>query len=159
MSALLQWAFGLCAAMVALGLCRMLLPGSGMEKTFRFIVSVFFLCVLLSPVALRFPEIMMEVPAQTQSQMLEHSRRLDEMVHRQALGIAQTRLRQIVEEKLSQLGIKAQSIAINFTTGDQGEVLLESIELTLSISHKQDEAVLIRYLETELGSSVRLHYV
>ena len=158
MSAILQWTFGLCSAMAAMGLCRMLLPGSGMEKTFRFIIGVFFLCVLLSPVAIRVPNLMLELPAGTQAEIDERSRRLDEMIHRQALQTAENRLRQIIVEKLSQMGIKVHSIAINFTTSPQGEILLESVDITIDAAHRREEA-LINYLAAELGSSVWLYYV
>ena len=159
MSALIQWAFALCAAMVAMGLCRMLIPSSGMEKTFRFVVSVFFLAILLSPVAVRFPNLMLDLPLHTQAEIEQRSAHLDEITHRQALRIAQGQLRQIVSEKLSQRGINAHSIAINFTTNPEGEILLESVAITLDAAHQEDEASLITFLESELGCMVLLHYV
>ena len=55
MEGIKQWAFSVCAAMVACGLCQMLLPKAGMEKIFRMTVSIFFLCCLLSPIVLQNP--------------------------------------------------------------------------------------------------------
>ena len=159
MSALIQWAFALCAAMVAMGLCRMLIPNSGMEKAFRFVVSIFFLAVLLSPVVIRFPSLMVDIPLHTQAEIERRSEYLDEITHRQALRIAQGQLRQIVSGKLSQRGINAHYIAINFTTNPQGEILLESVVITLDAVHRASEAELTYYLEYELGSRVWLHYV
>ena len=52
MEAVRQWAFGLCAAAVACALAQLVLPGAGMQRVFRITCSVFFLCCLLSPVAL-----------------------------------------------------------------------------------------------------------
>ena len=159
MSALMQWAFALCAAMVAMGLCRMLIPSSGMEKTFRFVVSVFFLAILLSPVAIRFPDLMIDLPLHTQAEIDRRSANLDEIAHQQALRIAQGQLRQIVGEKLSQRGINPHSIAINFTTNPQGEILLESVTITLDAAYQESEAILTSYLESELGCRVLLYYV
>jgi len=158
MSALIQWAFALCAAMVAMGLCRMLIPSSGMEKTFRFVVSIFFLAVLLSPVAFRFPSLMIDIPLHTQEETQRRSESLDEITHRQALGIAGGQLRQIVSEKLSQRGINAHSIAINFTTNLQGEIELDSVVIVLDEADRESEAYLKSYLESELGAAVWLHY-
>jgi len=158
-SALIQWAFALCAAMVAMGLCRMLIPSSSMEKTFRFVVSIFFLTILLSPVAIRFPSLMIDTPPQTQAEIEQRSANLDEITRQQALRMAQGRLRQITREKLSQKGIIAHSIAINFTTNLQGEILLESVVITLDATHQESESDLISYLESELGGTVLLHYV
>ena len=159
MSALIQWAFAICAAMVAMGLCRMLIPSSGMEKTFRFVVSVFFLAILLSPVAIRFPSLMIDLPLHTQAEIDRRSAHLDEITHQQALRLAGGELRQIVSEKLSRMGINAHSIAINFTTNPEGEILLESVVITLDEADREGEANLIAHLESELGSAVLLYYV
>jgi len=159
MSALLQWAFLLCAAMAAIGLCKLLMPSSNMEKTFRFVVSIFFLASLLTPVVIRFPNLMVEIPAHTQAQIDQRSQRIDELTRAQALEIARRNLRRSIAEKLSQRGINAHYIAINFTTGEQGEILLDSVDITLDQAHRQEEAELISYLQAELGSSVWLHYV
>jgi len=145
--------------MVAMGLCRMLIPNSGMEKTFRFVVSVFFLTILLSPAAIRFPNLMIDLPLHTQAETMQRSAHLDEMTHQQALRIAQGQLRQIVNEKLSQRGINAHSIAINFTTNPGGEILLESVVITLDEAHRESQSGLRAFLESELGCLVLLHYV
>ena len=159
MSALLQWAFSLCAAMAAIGLCRMLLPHSNLEKTFRFVVSIFFLSSLLSPVVVRFPDLMVDIPLHTQAEIDARSNRLDELAHTQALDTARRRLRQIIGEKLSGMGINVHHIAINFTTSAQGEILLGGVEITLDAAHRAEEQALISYLADELGSPVWLHYV
>ena len=159
MSALTQWAFALCAAMVAMGLCRMLIPSAGMEKTFRFVVSIFFLAVLLSPLAIRFPGLMIDIPLHTQAEMDQRSANLDEITRRQALRIAEGQLRQIVGEKLSARGINPHSIAINFTTNPEGEITLESVGIALDEAHRESEVALIAFLESELGCTVVLNYV
>jgi len=129
-----------------------------MEKAFRFVVSVFFLASLLTPVIIRFPELMVEIPLHTQAEIDERSQRVDELVRTQALDVARRRLRQMIGEKLSQRGINAHYIAINFTTSEQGEILLDSVDITVDMAHKQEEEALINHLEAELGSSVWLHY-
>ena len=158
MSALIQWAFALCAAMVAMGLCRMLIPSTGMEKTFRFVVSIFFLAVLLSPVVFRFPGLMIDIPLHTQEEIERRSANLEEITHRQALSLAEVQLRQIVGEKLSQRGINAYSITINFTTNLQGEIELGSVVIVLDAAHSESGADLRNYLESELGAEIQLHY-
>ena len=158
MSAILQWAFSLCAAMVAIGLSRMLAPASGMEKTFRFVVSIFFLASLLMPVAIRFPVLMVEIPAHTQTEIDRRSLHLEEVARRQTLAAANNRLERMTLDKLSQRGIKVHFIAINFTTSAEGEVVLEGVELTLDRAHQGEGEALTRYLETELGGSVRLRF-
>jgi len=155
----MQWAFSLCAAMAAIGLCRMLVPASGMEKTFRFVVSIFFLASLLTPVAVRFPSLMVDIPFATQEEIDARALRLEELSHRQALHAADTALARLVEDKLSEMGINVYGVAINFTTSQAGEVLLESIEVTLSAGYADREIELAGYLESEVGGEVIFRYI
>lgn len=49
MQATTQWAAGICFAIAAAGICGMLVPQNALGKTFRMLLSVFFLCSVLSP--------------------------------------------------------------------------------------------------------------
>lgn len=49
MQAITQWAAGICFAIAAAGICGMLVPQNALGKTFRVLLSVFFLCSVLSP--------------------------------------------------------------------------------------------------------------
>lgn len=49
MQAITQWAAGICFAIAAAGICGMLVPQNALGKTFRMLLSVFFLCSVLSP--------------------------------------------------------------------------------------------------------------
>mgnify|MGYP000102098225 CR=1 FL=1 len=49
MQAITQWAAGICFAIAAAGICGMLVPQNASGKTFRMLLSVFFLCSVLSP--------------------------------------------------------------------------------------------------------------
>jgi hypothetical protein len=94
----------------------------------------------------------------TRSEIEARSQRLDEMARQQALTRARGRLAQIIMDKLSSVGINAHSIAINFTTNNQGETVLESVEITLDSTHRHEEAAVLQYLQSELGCVVWLHF-
>ena len=49
MQAITQWAAGICFAIAAAGICGMLVPQNALGKTLRMLLSVFFLCSVLSP--------------------------------------------------------------------------------------------------------------
>ena len=49
MQAITQWAAGICFAIAAASICGMLVPQNALGKTFRMLLSVFFLCSVLSP--------------------------------------------------------------------------------------------------------------
>ena len=49
MQAIAQWAAGICFAIAAAGICGMLVPQNALGNTFRMLLSVFFLCSVLSP--------------------------------------------------------------------------------------------------------------
>ena len=49
MEAVHQWASGICLAAAAAGLCYFVAPKSGLGRVFRMLLSLFFLCSVLSP--------------------------------------------------------------------------------------------------------------
>ena len=130
------------------------MPGCGMEKTFRFVVSVFFLATLLSPAALRFPNLRIELSPLVQAETHQRAARLEEVVYSQAARIAERELGLIVRDKLYQMGINAEHVAISFITSSQGELTLGGVHITLDPIYQGRESELAATLEAELGGPV-----
>lgn len=159
MDAIKQWAFSICAAMVACGLAQMVLPNSGMEKIFRTTVSVFFLCCLLSPVFLRVPSLQIELQESTRSDIEQRAARLTGEVERQAADTAGSELRKIVEEKLAQMGINYLDIAININTNGQSAEDAAQVDILLDAAQEAGHGALQAELAQALGVDIRLQYV
>lgn len=158
MSAVREWAFALCAAMVAAGLVRMLLPKSNLEKMLRMVLSIFFLCCLLSPAVLRAPSLMVEIETVGREELAARSEKVAELARRQTLELARESLHKLVEEKLEQRGIKVHAITINMVTKGQNEMALQSVELLLDFADQDGHQSLAQELGRELGAEVILDY-
>lgn len=156
MSAIKQWAFSLCAAMVAAGLVRMLLPKSSMEKLLRMVISVFFLSCLLSPAVLRDPALMVETEAAGREEMSARSERVTELAEKQLMDSARSALERLVREKLSQRGINAHEVTINIIAEEENDPRLESVELVLDSDDQEGHGDLCQELGRELGAPVTI---
>lgn len=158
MDAIKQWAFSICAAMVAAGLAQMLLPKSGMEKIFRTTVSIFFLCCLLSPIVLRDPGLRLELQEYSQSEIDARARRLTKTIDSQTGEAMQWQLEKIISEKLSQMGINYHQITININNNGQSGQEIQSVEIILDRVHEKDHQKIHAELARALGLTVRLGY-
>ena len=158
MEAIKQWVFSVCAAMVACGLMQTLLPKSNMEKIFSLTVSVFFLCCLLSPLLLRAPQLRIEVEEYSAQDMQQRLERLGKIVEMQTQGTIRQNLYEIIEEKLSEMGIKHHGVTINITTNGQNAGQPESASILLEKQWESRHEKLQRELESMLGLAVHLAY-
>lgn len=103
MQAITQWAAGICFAIAAAGICGMLVPQNALGKTFRMLLSVFFLCSVLSPLRscsqLELPAV--DTPpeqlAEEISQQLE-----EELTDRIAQQLAEQAEPPLIEEQAAQ---------------------------------------------------------
>lgn len=158
MNAVQQWAFSVCAAAVAAGIARMLLPGAGLEKMFTLTVSVFFLCCLLSPLALRDPGLNLDIGGIVWQQSREDGEQLRELADQQALELARNSIHRLIRDKLTQLGINAGEITINITTNGQNNVVIEEVVILLDDRHKSRNSEIRSALREELGLDVQIAY-
>ncbi|MDR2909312.1 MAG: stage III sporulation protein AF [Oscillospiraceae bacterium] len=158
MDAVKQWAFALCATMIACGLAQMIMPRSNMEKTFRMVISIFFLCAVLSPIVLVSPPLRVDMPQDGYSQSQERARAVEEVAGRQTIEMASRSLEQIVSDNLAQRGINVHSITINITVGESDTPRLENAGLVLDIAHEEEGGAISKELESELGCPVNISY-
>ena len=158
MGAVRQWAFALCAVMVACGMAHMLLPKSNLEKMFRMVISIFFLCAVLSPVILGAPEIFFEAPALSQAEISERARRVEEVADRQTINMARKGLEETIAAKLSGRGIKVHDVTINIITNGQNAIELESAVIILDRGEQPRQMEITAELERELGCPVTLQF-
>lgn len=158
MEGLKQWAFSVCAAMVACGICRMLIPSSGMEKMFRTTVSVFFLCCLLSPMVFQVPALRIELENDSQQQIQERAERLQSEAENQAGAAANRDMMKIIGEKLDQMGIKYHGITININENGQSLSSPGTIEILLSTDYERQQTAVRGELADAFGLDVELQF-
>lgn len=150
-----QWAFALCAAMVACGIAQMLLPKGNMQKIMQMTVSVFFLCCMLSPVALQNTQLRIDVQEYAQEEIDRRAEQLTREAERQAGQAAETGLAEMVRQKLDKLGIKPLNLAIHMNEDGQSA---PEVELLLAAEHEQKRRQIQQAVEEELGLHLQLRY-
>ncbi|WRS28150.1 stage III sporulation protein AF [Oscillospiraceae bacterium MB08-C2-2] len=158
MEAVKEWAFSLCAAMVACGIGQMVLPKSNLEKLFRLTVSVFFLCCLLTPFFLRGPGLALDVEIEALPDIGERAARLEQVLEEQSQRQITTSMEKIIQDKLQKMGINYHTITINITTNGQNDTQVDGVKLTLEKQHQASGPLIQKTLENELGLAVELEY-
>lgn len=156
MEAVKQWGFSLCAAMVACGIAHMMLPKSNLEKMFRMVVSVFFICAILSPIVLRDTGLMVDIAFGAEVEIADRSGRVAEVADRQTLDRMRADLEKMIADKLSQKGIKVREVTININTSGQNSVQITSAEVLIASEHREQLDTISVELESELGCPVRI---
>ena len=157
MEAVRTWAFSVCASMVACGIALQLMPKSNLTGMFKLVVSVFFLCCLLSPVLIRIPEGRLWLPEYSAEIAEEKAARLQEVMEKQTRINAEQAAQKIIADKLRQMGINYHSIAININTNGQSETGAV-VTILLDKSLEPEHWALKRQIEQSLEMNVNLGY-
>ena len=157
MDAVRQWAFGVCAAAVACALAQLLLPGAGMQRVFQITCSVFFLCCLLSPVALSPWDL--ELPAQRQAmlgQVEERTRRLEASLQEGTHRLARENLRRIAAQELARLGVEGGEISVDVHEDADNGISISGCGVVLPEGYAARQQEIQAALEAYLGVPVRI---
>jgi stage III sporulation protein AF len=157
MQAINSWAFSLCAALAASGLALQILPKSNLTSVFKLVVSMFFLCSLLMPIAIQLPLERYSLEAYSQREAGERAQELEALADKQAAALAGENLKKIIAAKLQQMGIKQHAITINIDVNGQS-AQPASADITLDKAHEPAHGRISMTLREELGIEVRLGY-
>lgn len=152
-----QWAFSLCSAMAVCGIALQLMPKSNLAGIFKLVISVFFLCCLLSPVIIRFPNEFIRLEEYSSLAAEEKAERLRLVMEKQARAQGERNAEEIIADKLRQMGIKYHSVTININTGGQSETAA-SADITLDKSYEPQHDKMVSRLKSALQMDVRLGY-
>jgi hypothetical protein len=153
MDAIRDWAFSVCAALAVSGVALQLLPKSNLSGVFKLVVSVFFLCSLISPVAIRMTRQRLELETYSAEAASTRAEALTAVAEAQALKQAKAGLIKNTADKLRQMGIKYLDITINISVNGQSEAAI-----LLAEDMRGARETTQRELETALGMDVALDY-
>lgn len=157
MQALREWAFAVCAAMVACGIALQIMPKSNLEGVFKLVVSMFFLCILLSPIMIRLPQERIVLEEYSTALIEEKSEQLRQVVEQQTQAGVNLRVQKIIEGKLRQMGIKYHDVTININTNGQSDAA-DSAEIVLDESMRPQHEDIGARLTDALQMDVRIQY-
>jgi Stage III sporulation protein AF (Spore_III_AF). len=158
MSAIRQWAFSLCCAMVAAAVARMLLPNSSLQKMFQAVLSVFILCALLSPLVLSRPQLQIWVEEYSSREIERRAAALKQVAEKQTQQQAEEEMRKIVDENLEKMGIKGANITIHINVDEQGAAPIAEAVVLLPEEYAAQQGRIHKQLADALGTAVRLEW-
>lgn len=126
MEAVRQWAAVVCFSAIAGGIFLLAVPQTSLNKVMRLTVSIFFLCSVVLPFT------KMNLPSSLDGLMIEEEKtgKIAEQVTKasedSAYRAAKANINQTLELILKNMGIKPVSTAINISTNQEGELLVEA---------------------------------
>jgi hypothetical protein len=131
-----------------------------MEKLFRAVVSVFFLCCLLSPFALAIdlPTLDLEAAPYPAAEIEARAQRLEDVLSAQTDDAVRWEAAKLVGEKLAERGINYHDVAISIEQNGQSAGAALSADVILDRRHEPDHRAIQSQLEEALGFPVRLLY-
>jgi len=153
-----EWAFSACAAMAVCGIARMVLPAGNLQKVLNITISVFFMCCLLSPLALRTGGINIELNGYLQEESEKLAQQLMLGINAQANNAAEAAIEKIISEKLLDMGINHTGITININTNGQNDVRIENINIRLPVEYEERNTEIQDRLENAMGMKIQLVY-
>lgn len=128
MDGIKSWALTACLAALAAGIAGIVAPAGKLEKTYRFAVSLFFLCCLVTPLfSLRHIALAQIPVTQTQS---AGTAGFQSDVAVQEERLSQQSLAAIVRESCGTAGVKPFSVSIGMK-GSGNSLALSSVTIVL----------------------------
>jgi len=135
---------------------KILLPGGNMNRVYSLTLSVFILCVILSPFFDGRPEFRLEINAHAAQEAMVRAQALEDLVQEQSIRAAISGVEKIVAVKLAEMGINHRGVTINMDyDGQNGHARFEAV-IFLGEEWQESEQRIARELENNLGFSVIL---
>lgn len=131
MEELKSWAFSVCAAVVCGAVLNMLVPESNLQKTFKCVICVFILCVLVSPLSkIKFPDIkdMNNEYYAGESELSENE--FSEL----SAGLIEEKILNDTSELLKDEKINFDDISVKINISENGSIDINKFTLTLKNS-------------------------
>ncbi|MEG1760821.1 MAG: hypothetical protein RR115_01530 [Hydrogenoanaerobacterium sp.] len=152
MDALREWALAVCAAAVAGSLVCLLCPAGEAAKAYKVTVSVFLLCVILSPVITGvlgsdwgYADISLNSKAE------ENTDVLNAMVEAQIENDFYSTVKDFVNSKLAEINAVPEEIYINVNTNDESGIFIKELTIVTCQNDKNKQAEITALLSDSLG--------
>ena len=148
MEELRSWAVTVCLAALAAGIAGMVTPKGNLEKTYRFTVSLFFLCCVLIPVfQMKNIRLNMDIPALSSSA----GDAVQSTVDSQKITQAQDSVSRLVTETFRQNGATPRSVRTTASLSKDGAVSVDRVDVVLSKTNYSRKDSLTKAVQSSLG--------
>ncbi len=122
-----NWAFSICCASVSGGIMNMLLPENSSSKTFKTILCVFFLCIVISPLT----ELNCSIPSFFEKNIDEESYSENKFIEN-STDYIESELIRAAEEILAEENIETKDISVSVNISESGSIDINKFVLILS---------------------------
>ena len=152
------WALSLCVALVAGGVCHLLLPNKSMEKIFQLVASSFFLCCVLAPFLSGALPLLEDLEVEIPQDAMPALENLNGTVDQQVLALTEQRLEDQLGDHLRAHEIVPLEIDVSIHAQEDHSIRLDQIAVTVS-KEQTPNAGTIRFLTEELlGMEPAVYY-
>lgn len=150
METLKDWAFSLCLAIVAGEIMILILPTSNTTKIFKFVLSTFFLGVIIFPFLGGSVDFKVDITSDIVYPTQQNAENLDFILRNQMVE----QLEKVAQKYLKEHDIVGAKINVE-STSKENAISFESV-ITLASIHKANAHTIQTELEKLLGTSVTL---
>ncbi len=157
MTALTDWASGLCAAGVGTTLLFMLCPDGPLKKALRVLTAMLFFACLLSPLGM-LREVLRDGMTMPSSPSAQVSQSLNEQVDEQVQSVLEQVLKADADERLASMNIPVKNVHIERDTAKENSIYIKRVRVVFD---KNDHPVPIaakQTLEKAWGVPVEVYY-
>lgn len=135
-----NWAFSLCVAAIVGSVMKMLLPDGGLQKTFKTVLCVFFLCVMLVPLSeIKIPD--------TKAFFKKYEYEISDFENSYGASeeFIEKKLEESAFEVLGYEGILPEDIDAEVNISDEGDIYINKFVLSLNDGSNAEKAAKTLY--------------
>lgn len=130
MSAIKDWAICLCFAALSTAIVQMIMPSGSTEKTMKFVIGVFFISCIVSPLFTQNDIQALKADFMQTSGEISTTR-LQQEIDKQLETQIEERLKSLISQTLSQTGVKVNKIIIYMDRTEDNSISINTIDIVL----------------------------
>ena len=154
MEAFKSWAVTSCFAALAAGMAGIIAPKGNLEKTYKFAVSLFFLCCILIPIfSLKKINLSLQLPQTSSSASVSG---MDSVIQEQTKAQAEENIETLVRACLKQQGADPVSVSVQMEIGADGTYSVKSVSAVLKPEDMQHKQELAQAVKQSYGLDIKL---
>lgn len=140
------WAAAICLTVLASALLRMLCPEGNFSRLLRVLLGAFVLCAVLEPVQ---GLVGMSWEAGDSQEAMAQAQDYEEQTEEAYTSVVGESVRSLIAAQLAENGFSFTKIQVETDTGEDGRILMEQIQVTLTNGQDVEKARLL--LQESLG--------
>lgn len=151
MESLKAWGMTVCFAALAAGMANIVAPKGNLEKSFRFAVSLFFLCCVLVPVFhLKNVNLNLNLPNASGSVNTEFQKSVDE----QKLELSRDNVSSLIRDTCTKQGVTPLSVKADVTMDNKGAIAVNGATVTLKKADMGKKEAVVDAVKNDLGIQI-----